>query len=1330
MDTSDNDDIGMTLVKHLLFDRILPILPVESTLTTYSQVEQDQFFVSCRSVILNLAISGHFDAVVEEHLNAIDTVLQDEEITSDNITNDALHSILVLLRLLSDVAEFYWEYIEDPTDFAHETMKDFEKQKKKTFSGLLVGFSTHRPGFHKIPPKPIASATASRLIFICNKIKFNSRTLRVLKNMSHSLYGTGTIPSSKILPTYQNFLKKRKFPSYCQKIDVTIDYLLRFSAASNPMEFNKYVKIRVTGPLLISHTLTELGVVKHLDLFGCMFLTNYNLAPFLDTIRLLSGNMKRTIFHSLLLDYASKSIMLWIMARPNEYIQLYRDLNSSKVRSDKVLRLIPQYVNALFEDIYNTFNVSNLLTYAYNDHNVHRNNGIHLSINISNESPVNTGNESNTESSSINSAPISPQVASTNLPLRSFPMSPSQSSNHDVGGQHISPHPLSNDDLSSFNSSKRSVNIDESFDSQNTTDSQGFANDTSTPYLENVLELYANSDESELLTHFSILRFLLTLTLLDTDVYEEMNMTTFKNIPDASRSDGHTSPYSTSGSVGSSSPWESASSSSMNNEKAQMKSITHGFKKFTSLQSNKSTKKRNGMKKFVMMLMKNLSGSQVISDVSLVDSIRTVLSLMTISSSISLLDDEIPSVVFSRRLFRMLGHNLDIGKEWKTATNGSITSCIEKNPIISRKLQLEYFSSGLQLDCNSLLRHLQLDNELKILDLRRLCLYTEGFRVFFHLQSTKQLREKVAIDISIFFKSLFCEIADILLKVFPYFDERVTNLILSILDGTILEKFDKSRTLSKIKKLPVHNPHTSSKATTPQSTSGKNTGETLWDLHSIFPTSQANSTTSSVSDVAEIAETGTPTPNSLKSITPALTHGAQNNQSFPDLVTTPTYNPPGLISPGSTHTNNTRRFPLSPSGESDLMRSGYSLLQGDQNILSSTSPISTTSTGLPMSIKSPRPVHARSRRTSDERLPKFMNKGNMSSADTRLMGPISENDDARKIMMNIFSIFKRMTNFFILPHRENIESTWLSKDFRNVIKPIFVAIIDTNLTLQSTAQSFMDILINYISEFSESSSSPGTINDYYLLCTYTVTLFSAALFDLKLPNSKRELILDIIVKFMNVRQHLAKVTENSNTVDSLRATEKITFPLLTATLGGSLIISLYYNRGDIPRLAKLGYAEFLQAIRFFERNIGEIDLTCIYNIDFVEAMAKDNYAASGSVAFQRRLRNNILKHITRPDSILLETMDIIFKKWNSLSNTKSLTQEELGDFRSLAGILASISGILFPIGEIGREIRDFPYLHEFRMDRYISIQENPLLLAKLFIEPQLTRTKTQPGNFI
>ena len=221
-------------------------------------------------------------------------------------------------------------------------------------------------------------------------------------------------------------------------------------------------------------------------------------------------------------------------------------------------------------------------------------------------------------SSSINSAPISPQVASTNLPLRSFPMSPSQSSNHDVGGQHISPHPLSNDDLSSFNSSKRSVNIDESFDSQNTTDSQGFANDTSTPYLENVLELYANSDESELLTHFSILRFLLTLTLLDTDVYEEMNMTTFKNIPDASRSDGHTSPYSTSGSVGSSSPWESASSSSMNNEKAQMKSITHGFKKFTSLQSNKSTKKRNGMKKFVMMLMKNLSGSQVISDVSLV----------------------------------------------------------------------------------------------------------------------------------------------------------------------------------------------------------------------------------------------------------------------------------------------------------------------------------------------------------------------------------------------------------------------------------------------------------------------------------------------------------------------------------------------------------------------------------------------------------------------------------------------------------------------------------------------------------------------------------------
>ena len=45
-------------------------------------------------------------------------------------------------------------------------------------------------------------------------------------------------------------------------------------------------------------------------------------------------------------------------------------------------------------------------------------------------------------------------------------------------------------------------------------------------------------------------------------------------------------------------------------------------------------------------------------------------------------------------------------------------------------------------------------------------------------------------------KRLFCIIADILLKATPYFDDNVTKIIASILDGHILDQFDAARTLS------------------------------------------------------------------------------------------------------------------------------------------------------------------------------------------------------------------------------------------------------------------------------------------------------------------------------------------------------------------------------------------------------------------------------------------------------------------------------------------------------------------------------------------------------
>ena len=86
------------------------------------------------------------------------------------------------------------------------------------------------------------------------------------------------------------------------------------------------MKTKVIYPLLTEHTLNESNIVEYLDVFGCCYLSDTNLASYLSTIRRLSIDMKHTVFHALLLYYASKSLLFWVMARPREYIKLYDTL--------------------------------------------------------------------------------------------------------------------------------------------------------------------------------------------------------------------------------------------------------------------------------------------------------------------------------------------------------------------------------------------------------------------------------------------------------------------------------------------------------------------------------------------------------------------------------------------------------------------------------------------------------------------------------------------------------------------------------------------------------------------------------------------------------------------------------------------------------------------------------------------------------------------------------------------------------------------------------------------------------------------------------------------
>lgn len=185
-----------TLVYHLFFDRILPVLPVESTLTTYREVESDQFFISCRGVIMNVALSRDLNPVIDYSLQLIESLTESRELISDEINEDVAQSVLVLLRLLSDTLEFCWESKESPEDkvkdepsFENIPIDDNKEyvnmgeqaRAGNMFTGSTIGYSTHKPGFHRVPPPQIDSTLATRLLSVCTRLKYNTRTLRVLK---------------------------------------------------------------------------------------------------------------------------------------------------------------------------------------------------------------------------------------------------------------------------------------------------------------------------------------------------------------------------------------------------------------------------------------------------------------------------------------------------------------------------------------------------------------------------------------------------------------------------------------------------------------------------------------------------------------------------------------------------------------------------------------------------------------------------------------------------------------------------------------------------------------------------------------------------------------------------------------------------------------------------------------------------------------------------------------------------------------------------------------------------------------------------------------------
>lgn len=1372
-----------TLLRHVFFSKLLPILPVESANRFYQEVERQEYFTVCRTLIFNVAITRDLNTILENGLDLIDMILKNEDITSEKLNTDSKQSILVITRLLCDTLEYSWDYqeklkvnkdnnIHDNSDKIH-----YNETNKKTIKNTMTGFAVHKPSFHTIRPLRVDPALATRLLNTCIKIKFNTRTFNVFKGMSPDLYGNSSL--KLILNKYQYYLKKHNNPEYAEKIDITVDYLLRYIGASNSKEFVEFLNLNLLNSNVNSSTTSTNysysihnshnndnngnsksdNIVQCLELMGTFYLTNKNVDFFLEIITKLSNNLKQTNYQTLLYYFSSKSLLFWLMARPKEYLQLYQNLlHLNNENTDSSIRQIPNHVSSLFNDIYSNYHISSWLTttpanatnqdkktastvtnlqfdnsqqdynkknYGDSSHSVSKNiqnlylnpslnddkkNSTFFSSSVSilhrstNDTPISHQSDnsrftdsSNDDGLSTNLQPVT-RKQSTTPSTTNNNTSSSKSNNSNItttsGNARNNSNSTGGSNISNKNTDNNHSNsLDDLLDDENVQiNSNIYA-------LDNVLELYTNFHDTELFSHISILKFLAILLFFDVEVFTDINSLSLRGIPNLSELNEFTvKPKEMSTANNDSSTHTSRAHTPLINEEreknASIKQFTHSLKKLTNYSSKKSRPYR-----FLLMILKNLNGSQLTCDASSIDSIRTLLVIMNMSSSISKCNQQIPCVNFVKRIFNIMAQTLSVGRKWNTQVSPYLSNCFVRNPKSKKHLQLEFFASALILDHSYFLSHLSLDKHLQKMNLKTLLFYSEGFRIFFYLTDKDILGEKVAFNISHFLKKLFYASADTLLKEFPYFDDNVTEIVNLILNGSILDKFDQTRTLSNIRQGEDPDAFDSERELEdlPELEVKQVSSSNIWDVKSMLPSSPSEH---SIPDSCAIDE------RDELNETVNSNHSSRSSQDIPSLLS-----PTAQYSFGRDFQSR-KEFQI---GSPDTDRMRFSPASSFADPSRASNPHMTPSTSVYNNnsisktlLKSPKLQQTKpiSRRTSNETLKNSALSRTISKNSSILLEAENENvleimtdmDYTRKIMLTIFSIFKRLTNFFILSKNDDSSSRKISKEFRDIIKPIFVGLMDNNDVLENSAESFMDVFINYIDATIEETDEKK-LDEFFLFTSYAITLFSAVLYDVKISHTTRRTLMQISSKLFKLRLQLFQVARDTDRFDGIKKIDRTIFPILTVTFAGGIFVSLFCNSGNMPELLQNGFTDFYESLKLYETYVGQVDKSYLYNIEFIEAISASNYSSAGNVAFQKRLKTSILKYMKFPDSILIDAVNVLYKKWLVFTKLKYLTQSELMDFRNIAGILASISGIfLVSNQELSEEYKNFPHLVAIQVD--------------------------------
>lgn len=1149
------------------YELVYNLLPVQSSNSSYYEVESDPFFENCRLLLFNTSTSCGIDSIVEDTLRLIEIITKQQKV--ELLSENALNSMAVILRLFSDIAETCWKNEEKRRGV--RLQEDVDEQE--TIAKNTLGFSTQKLCFHTVRPKPIDASLAVKLIKIANRLKFNSNIREALRNISVSLYGSHASSNPIGVSEGQRALCDR-YPKLVEIIDLNFDYILRFVSASNPNEYFEFLNASVIAPLVVTHTSPEGDVVHHLDLFSCFFITTRSLSRYLQVVSKVLENLKKNAYQELMLMFSSQALMVWVLSRPAEYVTLMSQAKSSPKNEDVVG--ICKQASSLFDDIYSSFNVSALLTMTTTSNSAISE---HKNVSSSSSTTVSTSSSAITTGSNI-------ETVEAKEP-------PTSSVGKEEGYFFLG---------SKFFSSSTITGI---------------------------------SFEAEDLAHLSVLRFLSVILLLQPENFEEVNDMSFKYITDEQLEEGS----------GEKSSDDDKLMKSQSISSSKIRAPAH-HRTLQSLKKLSSFSSGNKKTKFLSTLLRNINGSQIVSDVSLLNTLRTSVIILRLASSINLTENNSPVVLFAKRLLFVVSDSLQLCEESKAKKNPVIARCLYRNPTSHLRLQVAIFPPALIMEPQRFVTRLSQFTQVKHNDYKYLRILSEGFKLFFGIPNVPVNVLCVVLQTTDFLKPTLHNMSDVILKASPYFSANVSEIVDDILSGKICDDSDVSK---------VGRP--------------------------LSPSLSPIAINSLVARNSPVKSSIPQSPSSSSVSSNASSHGerASTSTNRTDIVA------PRARRPSSSSVVISSKTTSKPSSPSETEKHQPSVRYQLEN--------------LHRSVRSPLRL-GRSRQPSDESLPPFQphplaETSTLSTISSSLPNNIEKTDleDARAVLINIISVYKRMINYFFVSYDANGRVKF-SGNYKHIIKPLFVGLIDDHPIVQEATRSFSNIMASYSIALESGDLTKDIQQGIYRGAAYLVTLVSMTLFNLTLDDKKREELLEVVARYLEVRSELLTLFEESGSLDSIREIEKSTHVLLQGATGRALFSSLYSHEPRIHKLLRLCFKNYLRELENHDKIIGKLDEPGSSNKEFLKAMCRDNYVSTGAVAFQRRLRTDILKYMEHPDRILFDTLDLVYNRWITLSRKTTLSSSEASHFRNFAGIIASCCGVFLTTRS--DVLQEFSYFNELR----------------------------------